>query len=80
MATKTNTESNNQVINFNKGQQYLFNRIVKLFEHPIMNDDIADVLIQVLEDYKATANQRAIKKIDDEIARLQEMKKEIENK
>jgi len=77
MATKTNTESNNQVINFNKGQQYLFNRIVKLFEHPVMNNDIADLVIHVLEDWKSHSREREIKKIDDEIARLNALKETL---
>jgi len=79
MATKNEMiESGNKVINMNKGQQNLFNRIVKLFNHPVMNNLVADAVIAALEEWKNSSKEREIKKIEERIAELEEMKKSLQ--
>lgn len=75
-----NTESNNQVINFNNGQQYLINRMNKILEHPIMCELLVEEFQKMLSQWSITKTEREIARIDAEIAKLQEKKNSIQNK
>lgn len=75
-----NTESNNQVINFNNGQQYLINRMNKILEHPIMCELLVEEFQKMLSQWSITKTEREIARIDAEIAKLQEKKNNIQNK
>jgi len=78
MTTKTNDESNNQVTNLNNGQQYLISRLNKILDHPIMSDMLADEMIKMIETWKDTAKERELKKIEEQIAQLEELKKSLQ--
>jgi len=75
-----NTENNNQVINFNNGQQYLINRMNKILEHPIMCELLVEEFQKMLSQWSITKTEREIARIDAEIAKLQEKKNIIQNK
>ena len=72
-----NTESNNQVINLNNGQQYLINRMNKILEHPIMSEKLVTVMMKMLSEWENTAKERELKKIEREIERLNALKEEL---
>lgn len=72
-----NTESNNQVINLNNGQQYLINRMNKILEHPIMSEKLVPVMMKMLSEWENTAKERELKKIEKEIERLNALKEEL---
>ena len=73
-----NNESNNQVTNLNNGQQYLISRLNKILDHPIMSDMLADEMIKMIETWKDTAKERELKKIEEQIAQLEELKKSLQ--
>jgi len=72
-----NTESKNNVNDFNNGQQYLINRMQKILEHPFMNEKLAEYMMKELAEWKTNAKERELKKINDEIARLTALKEEL---
>lgn len=72
-----NTESKNNVNDFNNGQQYLINRMQKILEHPFMNEKLAEYMMKELAEWQTNAKERELKKINDEIARLTALKEEL---
>lgn len=75
MAKQINNESKN--IKINNAEQNLINRLAKILEHKYMTDNVANNMMKLIAEWQAGAKEREIKKIDEEIARLIELKKSL---
>ena len=77
---KNNSENVNEVmnvVNMTRGEQWLVRRMSRILAHRAMSVKMYDVLIDMLGEWKTTLREREIKRIDDEIARLQSLKKSL---
>ena len=79
MAKKINkTESKNNVANLKaSANKWLINRTSRILENVYMDENTADEMIKMIEEWKSTAKERELKKIEDEIARLTALKEEL---
>lgn len=75
MAKQINNERKN--IKINNAEQNLINRLAKILEHKYMTDNVANNMMKIIAEWQASAKEREIKKIDEEIARLIELKKSL---
>lgn len=75
--TKKNqpTESANQSLDQSMANRGLMNRFKKILDSDWMDEWTANAMSELLEIWHNTYKERALKKLDDEIARLQEMRK-----
>ena len=75
--TKKNqpTESVNQSLDQSMANRGLMNRFKKILDSDWMDEWTANAMSELLETWHNTYKERALQKLDDEIARLQEMRK-----
>ena len=71
MARTKNTET----MNMREANKWLIGRFTKIINSDVMDDVTANKFIEMIDEWKSTYKERALKKLDDEIARLQEMRK-----
>lgn len=71
MARTKNTET----MNMREANKWLIGRFTKIINSDVMDEVTADQIIKMTEEWKSTYKERALQKLDDEIARLQEMRK-----
>ena len=75
--TKKNqpTESANQSLDQSMANKGLMNRFKKILDSDWMDEWTANAMSELLDEWHDTYKERALKKLDEEIARLQEMRK-----
>jgi len=75
--TKKNqpTESANQSLDQSMANRGLMNRFKKILDSDWMDEWTANAMSELLDEWHNTYKERALKKLDEEIARLQEMRK-----
>ena len=75
--TKKNqpTESANQSLDQSMANKGLMNRFKKILDSDWMDEWTANAMSELLDEWHSTYKERALKKLDEEIARLQEMRK-----
>jgi len=75
--TKKNqpTESANQSLDQSMANKGLMNRFKKILDSDWMDEWTANAMSELLDEWHNTYKERALKKLDEEIARLQEMRK-----
>lgn len=75
--TKKNqsTESANQSLDQSIANRGLMNRFKKILDSDWMDEWTANAMSELLDEWHNTYKERALKKLDEEIARLQEMRK-----
>lgn len=75
--TKKNqsTESANQSLDQSMANKGLMNRFKKILDSDWMDEWTANAMSELLDEWHNTYKERALKKLDEEIARLTEMRK-----
>lgn len=71
MARTKNTET----MNMREANKWLIGRFTKIINSDVMDDVTANQIIEMVTEWKSTYKERALKKLDEEIARLTEMRK-----
>lgn len=66
---------NTETMNMREANKWLIRRFTKIIESDVMDEITANEIIKMTEDWKGSYKERALQKLDDEIARLQEMRK-----
>ena len=77
---KKNSENVNEVmnvVNMTRSEQWLVRRMSRILAHRAMSVKMYDVLTNMLDEWKSTLREREIKRIDEEIARLNALKKTL---
>lgn len=75
---KKNSENVNEVMNnMSRGEQWLVRRMSRILAHRAMSVKMYDVLTNMLDEWKSTLREREIERIDEEIARLNALKKTL---
>ena len=66
---------NSETMNMSEANKWLTGRFTRILNSDHMDETTANHFIEMIETWRSTYKERAIKKLDDEIARLTEMRK-----
>ena len=77
MTKQQSKPENKNSENNNRNHDWIVERMNRILEHKRMDEHCADVIVSMLDEWRKDFKKREIKRIDDEIARLNTLKQSL---